>query len=61
VLRIRRDGRATFEAAIADLTTFNRRWPQAVRSLVTGCFPLSAHKDLLLGQPTGIKNVLAFA
>ena len=54
-------GRETFEAAIADLATFNTRWPQAVRALITGRFPLSAHRDLLLGPPTGIKNVLAFA
>lgn len=54
-------GRETFEAAIADLATFNTRWPQAVRALITGRFPLAAHKDLLLGQSTGIKNVLTFA
>ena len=53
--------RETFEAAIADLATFNKRWPQAVRALITGRFPLTAHRDLLLGQPIGIKNVLAFA
>jgi threonine dehydrogenase-like Zn-dependent dehydrogenase len=53
--------RETFEAAIADLAAFDRRWPDAVRALITGRYPLSAHRDLLLGQPTGIKNVLAFA
>jgi threonine dehydrogenase-like Zn-dependent dehydrogenase len=52
--------RETFEAAIADLTTFNRRWPEAVRALITGRFPLQAHRDLLLGRPMGIKNVLRF-
>src|SRR5262245_803598 len=54
-------GRETFEAAIADLATFNTRWPQAVRTLITGRFPLAAHRELLLGRPSGIKNVLAFA
>ena len=54
-------GRETFEAAIADLTTFNTRWPAAVRALITGRFPLTAHKELLLGTPSGIKNVLTFA
>jgi threonine dehydrogenase-like Zn-dependent dehydrogenase len=54
-------GRETFEAAIADLAAFNRRWPDAVRALITGRFPLGAHRELLLGAPTGIKNVLAFA
>jgi glucose 1-dehydrogenase len=53
--------RETFEAAIADLAAFHRRWPDAVRSLITGRFPLDAHRDLLLGAPSGIKNVLAFA
>jgi hypothetical protein len=31
-----------------------------VRALITGRFPVAAHRDLLLGQPSGIKNVLTF-
>jgi threonine dehydrogenase-like Zn-dependent dehydrogenase len=54
-------GRDAFEAAIRDLADFSERWPQALRSLVSGRHPLSAHRDLLLGRPSGIKNVLAFA
>jgi glucose 1-dehydrogenase len=54
-------GREIFEAAIADLATFLERWPDAVRSLITGRFPIEEHHALLLGQQTGIKNVLAFA
>jgi len=53
--------REVFEAAIADLGVFVERWPDAVRSLVTGRFPLEQHRELLLGQPSGIKNVLCFA
>ena len=53
-------GRETFEAAIADLATFNQRWPKALRALITGRYALEAHKDLLLGAPKGIKNVLVF-
>lgn len=53
--------RETFEAAISDLAAFHRRWPDAVRSLITGRFPVDAHRDLLLGSPAGIKNVLALA
>lgn len=53
--------RDVFEAAIADLGFFARRWPDAVRSLVTGRFPLGAHRELLLGPAAGIKNVLTFA
>lgn len=54
-------GRETFEDAIADLGAFHRRWPDAVRALITGRHPLEAHRELLLGAPTGIKNVLRFA
>jgi glucose 1-dehydrogenase len=54
-------GRETFEAAIRDLGTFVRRWPDAVRGLITGRFGIEAHRDLLLGRPQGIKNVLAFS
>jgi threonine dehydrogenase-like Zn-dependent dehydrogenase len=53
-------GRETFEAAIRDLGVFMRRWPAAVHSLITGRFPVSAHRELLLGAATGIKNVLRF-
>jgi threonine dehydrogenase-like Zn-dependent dehydrogenase len=53
--------RDVFEAAIADLSAFVRRWPDAVRGLVTGRFPLDAHRELLLGAPSGIKNVITFA
>lgn len=54
-------GREVFEAAIADLAVFVERWPDAVRGLITGRFPIEAHRELLLGQSSGIKNVLAFA
>jgi hypothetical protein len=54
-------GRETFEAAIRDLSRFMELWPAAVRSLITGRFPVSAYRDLLLGAPSGIKNVIRFA
>ncbi len=53
-------GRETCEAAIRDLGRFMQRRPGAVRSLITGQFPASTHRDLLLGAATGIKNVLRF-
>jgi threonine dehydrogenase-like Zn-dependent dehydrogenase len=53
--------RGVFEAAIADLGAFVERWPAAVRGLITGRFPLEEHRELLLGQQVGIKNVLTFA
>ena len=54
-------GRETFEAAIRDLGRFMDLWPAAVRALITGRFPVSAYRELLLGAPSGIKNVIRFA
>ena len=51
-------GRDAFENSIRDLGTFNQRWPDAVRSLITGRFPMEAYSDLLLGRSGGIKNVI---
>jgi threonine dehydrogenase-like Zn-dependent dehydrogenase len=53
-------GRDAFEGAIEHLGVFARRWPAALRSLITGRFPVTAYKDLLLGKPAGIKNVITF-
>jgi threonine dehydrogenase-like Zn-dependent dehydrogenase len=54
-------GRETFEDAIRDLGVFMEKWPAAVRSLITGRYPIEAHRELLLGPATGIKNVLQIA
>jgi threonine dehydrogenase-like Zn-dependent dehydrogenase len=51
-------GRETFEASIRDLQIFKNAWPQAVQSLITGRFPMEAHRDLLVGKSAGIKNVI---
>ena len=51
-------GKDAFEAAIRDLTLFKQRWPKAVQTLITGRFPMEQYRDLLLGETTGIKNVL---
>jgi threonine dehydrogenase-like Zn-dependent dehydrogenase len=53
-------GRDAFEAAVRDLARFQERWPSALRALITGRHPLEAHRDLLLGRPAGIKDVLSF-
>ncbi len=53
-------GRDAFEAAIHDLGVFMSRWPDAVRALITGRHPVEAHRDLLLGTPGGVKNVIRF-
>jgi threonine dehydrogenase-like Zn-dependent dehydrogenase len=51
-------GRDSFEKAIRDVGTFYERWPKAVKSLITGRFPMEAHRELLIGKSTGIKNVI---
>lgn len=54
-------GKQTFQHAIRDLGTFVERFPKAVSALITGRFPVEAHRELLLGRATGIKNVIQFA
>lgn len=51
-------GRETFEAAIRDLGVFMQRWPDVVRALITGRSPMHAYRDLILGAPRGIKEVI---
>ena len=51
-------GRDAFEGSIRDLGIFARRWPEAVKSLITGRFSIDEHRDLLLGRASGIKNVI---
>lgn len=46
-----------FEAAVYDLGVFYRRWPQAVRSLITRRFTLEDFRMPIL-QPGGIKDII---
>jgi threonine dehydrogenase-like Zn-dependent dehydrogenase len=52
-------GKDAFEAAIRDLAVFMQRWPQALRSLITGRYPIEQAPQLLLANPGGIKNVIS--
>jgi threonine dehydrogenase-like Zn-dependent dehydrogenase len=52
-------GRDAFDAAVRDLGVFESRWPGALRALVTARHPMEAHRELLLGRPSGIKNVIS--
>lgn len=54
-------GPEAFAAAIRDLATFRERWPDAVNKLITGRYPMEGHRELLLGQAGGIKNVVDVA
>ncbi len=49
---------AAFEAAIRDLGVFKQRWPQALRSLITGRYPIEQAPQLLLGNVRGMKNII---
>jgi threonine dehydrogenase-like Zn-dependent dehydrogenase len=51
-------GADAYEAAIRSLGTFMQRWPDAVRSLITGRYPIGDFHDLLSGKIGGIKNVI---
>ena len=48
-----------FEDAIANLGIFMKRWPRALKSLITGRYKIDSYRDLLLGDKSGIKNVIA--
>jgi threonine dehydrogenase-like Zn-dependent dehydrogenase len=54
-------GADAFAAAIADLAQFHARWPEQLKSLITGRFAPEQAVGLLTGQAGGIKNVIAFA
>jgi glucose 1-dehydrogenase len=53
-------GRDAFEAAVADLGEFQRRWPAQLAALITDRHPPESARDLLLGAPAGIKSVVTF-
>jgi threonine dehydrogenase-like Zn-dependent dehydrogenase len=54
-------GRDAFEAAVRDVGEFGRRWPAALRALISGRHAPEKHRELLLGRPGGIKHVISFA
>src|SRR5579883_3359727 len=47
-------------SAIRHIKTFMERWPEVFDTIISGRYPLDAYRDLLLGQSSGIKNVLSF-
>ncbi|HVM32441.1 MAG TPA: glucose 1-dehydrogenase [bacterium] len=53
-------GKADYGKAIQDLALFDKLWPGAPASLITGRFAPEKFADLLLGDPGGIKNLVAF-
>lgn len=53
-------GKDAFENAVKDLTSFYAKWPEAVKNLITGRFPLEKFADPIRKQ-TGIKNIIEIA
>lgn len=49
-----------FRDAIHDLGVFKKRWPAALAKVITARHRLDAHRELLTGKATGIKNVISF-
>lgn len=50
-------GRDAYEAAVRDLGEFYKRWPGAVRALITRRYPLEEFRKPIL-EPSGIKNII---
>lgn len=49
-----------FHNAISDLGIFHKRWPDAVRSLITGRYTMDKYRQLLVDEEkSGIKNVVS--
>jgi len=53
-------GKNAYVKAIEDLAVFKKRWPNAVKALITGRFAPEKNQDLLMGDPGGIKNIISF-
>ncbi len=51
--------RENFEGAVQALGQFVHLWPDAVRGLITGRFPIEEAPKLLTGRAAGIKEVIA--
>ena len=54
-------GRDAFEAAVADLSRFMARWPDAVRALLTEHVPLTDAVRVMTTRGSGIKTVVELA
>ena len=51
--------RKAFADSIYDLEIFMKRRPDALKSLITGRFKIEQYRELLVGEKSGIKNVIA--
>lgn len=53
-------GKDAFEKAVADLSAFYAEWPEAVKSMITGRYPLERFADPIHSD-SGIKNIVELA
>ena len=51
-------GADAFQAAIRDLAVFYKHWPDSVRALLTGRYPIDAFGELVFARTGGIKDVI---
>jgi threonine dehydrogenase-like Zn-dependent dehydrogenase len=51
-------GPQAFDNAVRDIGVFAARWPQALRDMITGRYPMEAFRDLVMGKAGGIKNTI---
>lgn len=51
-------GFADFRSAIANLGEFDRRWPRALRSIITHRYPLDGYREAIFAEGDGIKRIL---
>jgi threonine dehydrogenase-like Zn-dependent dehydrogenase len=54
-------GSDAFRNAISDIGEFHRRWPEAVRAIITRRVPIDDAAQTLRGKLPGIKNVISVA
>jgi threonine dehydrogenase-like Zn-dependent dehydrogenase len=59
VLGVVNAGPQAFDNAVRDVGVFAARWPQAVRAMITGRYPMEAFRDPVTGRAGGIKNVIS--
>jgi threonine dehydrogenase-like Zn-dependent dehydrogenase len=52
--------RGSFVNAIADLLEIKRRWPEALKGVISARHTPEEYEELLIGKPGGIKHVISF-
>jgi threonine dehydrogenase-like Zn-dependent dehydrogenase len=61
VLGVVNAGPQAFANAVRDIGVFSARWPQALRAMITGRYPMEAFHDPVMGKAGGIKNVISIS